>query len=408
MPRKTTHNAQGGGSIRKRKDGAWEARFTIGRDPGTGKQIQKSVYGKTQAEVRKKLQQATTALDEGPYMEPSKMSVGQWLDIWIAEYTSGLKPGTLSLYKRHIKNYVKPFLGCVKLCALVPHQIQELYNRFLKGEDNAPKLTPKTIKNLHGLIHKMLQQAVELGYLRINPSDACKPPRVEKSEIRPLDALQIKAFLAAIRGHRFENVYIVDLFTGMRQSELMGLTWDCVDFTKGTLRIYRQLQLIDGEYQFGFLKNDKPRTITPAPFVMGVLHEQERMQAKWRLLAGSAWMQGDFIFTDELGAHLARQSIYKQFKQIVKKMGLPEARFHDLRHSYAVAAIQSGDDIKTIQENLGHPYSGFHSRSIRPRYGSNAAGQRSTHGGLYNGSTKPVKGKPKGIVRSRISKAQKP
>lgn len=356
MPRKATRAAQGSGSIRKRPDGTWEGRFTLGRDPGTGKQVRKSVYGKTQAEVRKKLQQATTAIDEGVYTTPSNIAVGQWLDVWIAEYSAHLKETTLSLYKLRINKTIKPAIGAVKLKGLTAPMIQKFYNDLQKSEK---PLAPKSIHNIHGILHKALQQAVKLDYIKLNPSNACNLPRVEKPDIKPLDEDDITRFLEAIHNHRYERPLIVSIFTGIRQGELIGLTWDCVDFKKGTIYLYRQLQKVEGAYKFMSLKNSKTRTITPAPFVMDILREQRRIQNEWRLLAGSAWTKGNFIFTDEIGGHLKKQTIYNQFKSVVAALGLPEARFHDLRHTYAVSAIQSGDDIKTVQENLGHHTAAF-------------------------------------------------
>lgn len=99
MPRKSTRAAQGGGTIRQRPDGRWEARFTVGRDPGTGKQVQRSVYGSTQKEVRQKLAQAVAALDNGDYFEPSKMTLARWVEIWLAEYTGDKKYLTVKHYK---------------------------------------------------------------------------------------------------------------------------------------------------------------------------------------------------------------------------------------------------------------------------------------------------------------------
>lgn len=360
-------SASGSGTIRKKtvmRNGKeytyWEARYTAGYDPGTGKQIQRSISGKTQKEVSQKLKAVTVSIDEGTYSEPSKMRLSDWLDIWADEYCSDLKPGSLSLYKRNIKNYLKPFLGHTKLSALSPHLVQGLYNKLAQGKDGAPTLTPKSIKNLHGILHKALFQAVELGYMKQNPCDRCKPPRVEKKEIQPLDGTMISKFLSAIKGHPFERLFIVDLFTGMRQSEILGLTWDCIDFDTCTIRIYRQLQLIDGQYQFGTLKNGKARTIVPASSVIAILREQKRQQVIMKLRAGPVWDNPEgFVFTNEVGEHLARQTVYKQYKKIVESIGMPMARFHDLRHSYAVAALQAGDDIKTVQENLGHHTASF-------------------------------------------------
>lgn len=306
MPRKKEGRAaQGSGTIRKRKDGLWEARYTVGRDPGTGKQVQKSVYGHTQAEVRKKLQAACVSIDDGIYTEPAKMSFGAWLDIWVGEYTENIKPLSKISYRLHIKNHIKPALGAVKLAALNTPEIQALYNSLYKGTKDVPPLSAKTIQNLHGVIHKALEQAVEIGYIKFNPADACKLPRIQKPEIKPLDEPEIAAFLKAIQGHPFERIYLVDVFTGMRQSEILGLTWDCIDFEKGTIFIYRQLQKIGSEFRFGSLKNGKTRRITPAPSVMKVLQEQRRVQNEWRIGAGELWSNPDnLVFTNELGAHL--------------------------------------------------------------------------------------------------------
>ena len=356
MPRKSTRNAQGGGSLRKRPDGTWEGRYTTGRNPGTGRQIQRSVYGKTQAEVRKKLQQATTALDDGIYAAPSNITVGQWLDVWLEEYCAHLKETTLYLYGLRVNKTIKPALGAVKLKGLPAPAIQKFYNNLQKGEK---PLAPKSVKNIHGVLHKALQQAVELDYIKLNPSNFCKLPRIGKPDIKPLDEKNITRFLETIQGHRYEHPLIVDIFTGIRQGELIGLTWDCVDFQKGTIYLCRQLQKVNGVYKFMSLKNNKTRTISPAPFVMDTLREQRRIQNGWRLLAGSAWVNNDFVFTNELGEHLKKQTLYTQFKKVVASLGLPKTRFHDLRHTYAVSAIQSGDDIKTVQENLGHHTAAF-------------------------------------------------
>lgn len=363
MPRKSnTRAAQGAGTIRQRKDGRWEARYTVGRDPGTGKQVQRSVYGATQQEVRKKLAQLTAALDAGTYKEPCKMTVGQWLDIWSADYLGGVKPFTVVSYTGHIKNHLKPALGSVKLEALNAHTIQAFYNSLGADQEGKPGLSPKTVKNIHGVLHKALQQAVKIGYLRFNPADACELPRAVRKELKPLDEEQSKAFLKAIQGHRYEMLYTVTLFTGMREGEALGLMWECVDFKKGTILINKQMQREkkkNGQYLLVPTKNGKSRTITPAPWVMKLLRTQRAKQAEQQLRAGPMWEDSGLVFTNELGHHLAIHTVYKDFKQIAASIGCPDTRFHDLRHSYAVAAIRSGDDIKTVQGNLGHATAAF-------------------------------------------------
>lgn len=361
--------AQGTGTIRKKtvtRSGKeytyWEARYSAGRDPGTGKQIQRSITGKTQKEVAQKLKAATASIDAGTYTSPSKMTVGEWMDIWSRDYLGGVKPFTVASYEGQIKNHIKPALGAVKLEALNAHTIQGFYNKLGKERDGKPGLSPKTVKNVHGVLHKALQQAVAIGYIRFNPTDACTLPRMQKRDIKPLDEEQSKSFLKAIQGHRMEDLFTITLFTGMREGEVLGLTWDNVDFGRGTIFINKQLQREKkkgGLYIFAPLKNDKARTITPAPWVMQLLRAHRGRQNEQRLGAGKLWEDSGLVFTDELGHHLAIHTVYKEFKAVVAAIGCPDARFHDLRHSYAVAAIRSGDDIKTVQGNLGHATAAF-------------------------------------------------
>ena len=365
-----SRNAAGTGTIRKKtvhRDGReytyWEGRYTSGYDPGTGKQVQRSITGKTQKEVAQKLKAATAALDNGTYIEPNKQTVGQWMDIWAETYLGSVKPRTLDLYKAIIRLYIKPALGAVRLEELNAHTIQMFYNNLSKPTKERPNgLSAKTIKNVHGVVHKALQQAVLTGYLRFNPADACTLPRIERKELVPLDDIEIAAFLAAIQGHRFETLYAVTLFSGLRESEVMGLMWDCVDFESGTITINKQLQRLrgnGGEYRFMSPKNGKKRIITPAASVMTMLKRHKVVQAKQRLFVGEGWEDSGLVFTDELGHHLSQTLIYRDFKNIAASIGRPDARFHDLRHSYAVAALRAGDDIKTVQETLGHATAAF-------------------------------------------------
>lgn len=385
-------NARGMGNIRKKtkvnkKTGKkyewWEARYTAGRDPGTGKQVQRTITGKTQREVSQKLAAVVTDMENGTYIAPSKQTVGQWLDTWADTYLGGVKPHTVVAYKTQISNHIKPNIGAVKLEALDTPTIQQMYNKLAKTGQQVPKrnkdgelvrrggkivleaapLSPKSIKNIHGVLHKALQQAIAAGLIRSNPADACALPRVEKAELHPLDEQETRAFLEAIQGHEFETLYLVTLFTGMREGEVLGLTWPCVNFASGTILIKQQLQRekkAGGQYSLVPLKNDKPRTITPAPSIMELLRQHRKRQAAWQLRAGELWDNpAGLVFTNELGKHLVAWTVAKKFKRIVASIGRPDARFHDLRHSYAVAAIRSGDDIKTVQQNLGHATAAF-------------------------------------------------
>lgn len=356
-------SAAGTGTIRKKiitRNGKeytyWEARYTAGYDPGTGKQIQRSISGKTQKEVAKKLKEATASIDAGTYITPNKMSVGEWLDVWTQEYLNGVKPSTLYSYKAAVRNHLKPKLGAIKLDVLSPHMVQTFYN------DLCSTLSPKTVKNVHGILHKALQKAVLNGYIRYNPANDCELPQRVKVDLQPLDETQIREFLKAIKGNLYEELFTVTLFTGMREGEVCGLMWDCVDLKAGTMLVNKQLQYVrssKGQYRMVPTKNSKGRSITLPPFIVTTLRQVKKKQLENRLRYGECWENSGFVFTDELGQHLKPQNVYREFKRVVAGMGIPAARFHDLRHSYAVAAIRSGDDIKTVQENLGHATAAF-------------------------------------------------
>ena len=337
MATRKAKGAKGGGTIRQRPDGRWEARYTLGIDPGTGKQIQKSVYGKTQKEVRQKLTAITAEIDNGTYQEPCKMTVNDWLDIWLKDYQIGVKDSTAYLYERQAKLYLRPALGNISLETLKVHTVQRLYNSLSQEHDGQPALSAKTIKNIHGVLHKALQQAVLLNYIRYNPTTACVLPKIIKKEIHPLTDQQAAQLLNLLKGSRYEIPLTVDLFTGLREGELLGLMWDCVDFEKGTLLINKQLrrsQRKGGTYYFSPPKNNKSRTITPAPYVMKLLQAQKVQQARQRLMAGPAWEDSGLVFTNEFGRYVSYRAIFDSFKRIVKRIGLPDARIHDLRHPY--------------------------------------------------------------------------
>ena len=353
--------AQGAGTIRKKtviRKGKeytyWEARITTGRDPGTGKQVQRSFTGKTQKEVREKMQAAAVAVNTGSYVTPQKMTVGQWLDTWAADYLGSAKPATVTIYKNNIKNHIKPALGAVGLSDLRPHMVQQ----FINGMG----LSPASVRLAYKVLHMALEKAVNLEYIPKNPAAGSELPKLEQKEIHPLDDQQVKALLNASRGGDSEHLITVALFTGCRLSELLGLTWEAVDYKQGTITISKQLARPEhrGATPFISPKNGKPRTITPAASVIDTLRRQQRRQIEQQLKAGPLWDNPHHVvFSTETGEPLDQWKAEKAFSAVVEAAGLSGIRFHDLRHTYAVNAIRAGDDIKTIQGNLGHASAAF-------------------------------------------------
>ena len=352
----------GQGCIRKRKDGTFEAIKTIGRDGGTGKLIRKSFYGKTAAEAQKKMAEASADLVKGEYAEPSKLTLGQWLDTWYKEYMGSVKPRTAERYESAIRIHLKPSLGATKLCKLTAPMIQSMYNRMHKKRLADPKagLSPKSIKNVHGILHEALKKAVKLGYIRVNPCEGCELPRIEKHEIKPLSSAEAGAFLRAIQGHKYEALFTVMIFTGLRQGEALGLRWSRVDLKVGTIRIDCQLQKErirggGGKYYLVETNTSNIRTVTLPPYVITVLKAYKKQQSEYKLFMGADWgNEWDLVFTHEDGKHLSAVTTYGCFKVIAKKIGVEASRLHDLRHTYATLALQNGDDLKTVSEALGH------------------------------------------------------
>ena len=348
------YNAKGNGSVRQREDGRWEARCYI-----NGKRH--SFYGDRQTDVLKRMREALKQQDDGVSFEPTRVTMAQWLDIWLEEYVKpSNKPLSYSTYKSRITTHIKPNLGKIKLTAINATQIQAFYNRLYRSDN----LAPKTIKNIHGILHKALQQAVKLRYIGFNPCDSCTLPRVEKHEIKPLSELEIELFLKEIsNGEPLRDLFTVAMFTGMREGEICGLSWKDVDFKNGTITVRQQLcrqKEKGGSFYIATTKNSKARTLTVAPFVMDILRNVKKEQMKNHMLVGADWQnEFDVVFTNAMGKHIVPQTANKRFKAVATRIGRADARFHDLRHTYAVTSLQEGDDVKTVQENLGHATASF-------------------------------------------------
>ena len=362
----------------------WESQVTIGNDPGTGKRIRKTFTGKTQKEVKEKMQDASVAIQKQEYFEPSKATLGDWIDLWLAEYCSHIKYQTRKSYKTQCDTHIKPALGAVPLSALSTPQIQKFYNDLKKtghvtkkknpktGKIEVTKkpLSPKSIKNIHAILSKCLNTAIELKYIKYNPSAQTKRPKVIKPEINPLENDQIGQFLKELDVEEYSDLFKVIIFTGLRKAEALGLSWNNVDFKNFVLRINQQLiqrPEKDGGYTIASVKQDRIRYITISQYVIDVLNHQKAAQAIQKEAAGKNWINfktedgkpANLIFTRDDGRPLSPKTVYNHYKKIAKLMDMAESRVHDLRHTYAVVSLQNGDDYKTLQENLGHASASF-------------------------------------------------
>lgn len=344
----------GEGTIKKRKSGIWEAQYVAGRDKN-GKLIRRSIYSRSQGELSKKLTSLTNDLNTGLYIAPDQITVKEWFDLWTSEYLGSVKESTKAQYDYQKRIHIVPALGDIPLQKLTAPMIQRFYNNKL-----ACGLSPKSIKNLHGIMHRSLNQAVLCQYLKVNPCLACQLPRVEKKEMKTITGDDLKAFLKEIKGKPFEDELYFAVFTGMREAEIVGLTWDCVDFDKQIIRVVKQLKRErkfsgKNEYVFDTLKNGKTRIVSPAPAVFNLLKRVRSKQMENKLMSRNCFQnEYNLVFTDELGEHISTSTMYHAFKARATAIGLPDLRFHDLRHSFATISLENGDDIKTVSENLGH------------------------------------------------------
>ena len=265
---------------------------------------------------------------------------------WLTHMKTDIKESTVCSYESAIANHICRAFPDTKLSEIKADDVQLFIMSLTEGVDLDDPLSPKTIRNVHGVFHRMMQDAYDMGIIDENPAKHTKLPKVKKPEIIPMNNNQIHAFLTAIIGHELEIFFKLALFTGMRKAELIGLTWDCFNFTEGSIRVYRQLSYDKTRriYFFDTVKNGKPRTIFPASDVMDMmkrLYEREP--------------NNKFVFRGLTGGeHLSLSQIRSRFESILDQLGMEQFRFHDLRHTFAVLSIKAGVNLKTLSETMGH------------------------------------------------------
>ena len=355
MPKR---RANGEGNIRKRKDGRWEGRYTVGHDPETGKAIIKNVLGKTQAEVKEKLKKAIEENVGIDYGRAKTYTVGSWLEVWMENYARvKLRPSTFKTSQGFLKNHIKPQIGSIPLAELTSLDLQRFYKHLLDGgrvdrieAKKKPKgLAPKTVRNIHQMIGSAYNLAMEQKLVTRNPADGCALPKVERKEMQTLPVEQLTSFLREAKDSGVFALYYIDLTTGLRRGELLGLKWSDIDLEKGDLRVQRQIGRIDGKIIEMPLKTKNAyRTLPLSADAISVLMQQRRKTGN------SEW-----VFPSPTGGPMSPDSVLHMLQRVLKRAGLPRIRFHDLRHTFATMALQNGVDVKTVSSMLGHYSAGF-------------------------------------------------
>ena len=350
--------ANGEGNIRKRKDGRWEGRYTAGYDPETGKAIYKNVLGRTQAETRAKLKAAIEEAKSLDVTKAGKYTVGAWMDEWFENYAKvKVRPSSHQTYRGYIDNHIKSNIGKVPLEKLTSLELQKLYKKLLtsgridrvESKKQAKGLSPKTVRNIHQIIASAMKLAKEQRLIAADPTEGCALPKLEHKEMKTLPIEQLTSFLREAKDSGVFEMYYVELATGLRRGELLGLKWEDIDLEKGDLRVKRQIARINGEVVEAPLKTKNAyRTLPLAEDTIQVLKQQRKKTGS------SPW-----VFPSPTGGPISPDSVLHMLHRVLKRAGLPKVRFHDLRHTFATLALQNGVDIKTVSGMLGHFSAGF-------------------------------------------------
>lgn len=341
----------GEGSICQRKsDGKWMGMVTL-RD---GKR--KYFYGKTRQEVARKVAESVRDREKGvPQRTDERMTVHAFFNQWLDGKKSEIVPTTWTRY-RELLAHVSRAMGDQQLTRLNATMFQRLYAR-LQSEDG---LSSSTVHHVHTVAQEALNAAVQYGLMAVNPLTAIKGPRMNETEMQPLDPEQTRMFLDTVHGDHWEAFYVLAISSGMREGEMLGLHWSDVDLERRFLQVRYTMSYVSGE---GFsLRQPKTkrsrRRIDLSPHVVEVLREHRIRQKEHRLKMGGHWDEASFpdlVFPNEVGRPMSAGNLLRRsFLPLLDKAGLPRIRIHDLRHTAATLMLLEGRNAKEVSDRLGH------------------------------------------------------
>jgi len=262
-----------------------------------------------------------------------------------------VKATTCQSYASLVRLHVCPTLGSTKLSALTPAHVQTLYRRKL-DED----LAPKSVKYIHTTLHRALRQATRWGLVPRNAAAEANPPRVRTPEMSPLSPAQARTLLAAAEGNRLEALYVLAVSTGMRQGELLGLGWEDVDLDARTVRVRRTLTLAKGGPRLTEPKTKgSRRSIRLTVSAVDALERHQARQQSESAARGHGWNTLGLVFCTRQGTPIRRDNPHdKHWKPLLGRAGVPDIRFHDLRHTCATLLLTKGVHPNIVSEMLGH------------------------------------------------------
>ncbi|UEL49191.1 tyrosine-type recombinase/integrase [Terrisporobacter hibernicus] len=353
--------ANGEGSISKYKNG-WRSRLMVGYD-NSGKPVRKEFYGKTQKEVKKKLDEYKKLISNGIIPTNDKITLEEWFYTWLWDFRKrDLKEKSFQRYEGIYRNYIlNSDIGRVKLTDLNSSHIQRYYNKLL-DVDNKPT---STIKSLNTKLKTCLTEAEKQGYIQKNWCKLVTLPKDRNAkEIKVLTKEEQDLFVEAIKGHPLETLFLLALGTGLRLGELLGLKWQDIDFTEKNLKVNRSLQRIteitrEGNRHSKIIEQtpkskNSSRTIPLPDDVIKKLKLHKSLQNESKLLSGSLYSDNDYVFTNEIGYPIDDKKPGRNLKSILKKLNIEPIKFHALRHTYATRLFEVNVSPKIVQMLMGH------------------------------------------------------
>lgn len=350
------------GTISQRSDGRFQIRYSLGIDPITGKRrrLAVSIEG-TYKDAEKELRRILRTVDTGEYVEPSKLSVRQYLSQWIEAISSQITPKTHERYDEIVRNFLIPALGHHALIKLTPIIIQESYNKWItSGRRDKKKggLAPRTRLHIHRILRSALKHAVKMRLLTNNPADAVMAPRAKKATAQTLDVEQAAVLLHHFREKHRQMYWAVMLAvaTGMRRGEIVALRWKNVDFKNKTILVVESVEQVKQVLRFKAPKTEKTRAIVLPDYAMEELIIWKDEQAKELERLGRKATDDTFVCGRSWdGGVLKPDSLSAQFWTMVRNIpDFPAIRFHDLRHTHATQLLKQRIHPKIAQERLGH------------------------------------------------------
>ncbi len=332
------------GSIYHRKDGRWCAQVSL-----NGRRITK--YAKTQHECRQWIKETLQKIEHGLTFEGSQLLLEQYMQSWLSGKELSRRPNTARNYRRYSEQYILPVLGRMRLQAIAPSHVRQLYLRLQVEGKGA-----RTIQLVHVTLHCAFAQAVKEGLIGHNPLDAVERPKVETEQFQIFTEEQARTFLSAARGHQYETLFFLALTTSMRKGEILGLMWTDIDWKKGTLRIERQLQQASstGAVLVPTKTKSSRRQIKLGKGLLAMLEAHREKQETQKVLAGERWKEHGMIFITGIGTYIDQTKVSREFKSILRSAGLPDIRFHDLRHTSLSFLLDRGTPVNTVQKRAGH------------------------------------------------------